>query len=91
MFFLDIVMITNYDFLSFDEPHWSTPMNLFRMTNQREVILEEIAKYKGHPTADLLYERIRKRLPRISLATVYRNLEILSKALSLLLQEMFVA
>ena len=55
-------------------------MNLFRMTNQREVILEEIAKYKGHPTADLLYERIRKRLPRISLATVYRNLEILSKA-----------
>ncbi|CAK8714886.1 Ferric uptake regulation protein [Candidatus Electronema halotolerans] len=55
-------------------------MKCFRMTNQREVILEEIAKYKGHPTADLLYERVRKKLPRISLATVYRNLEILSKA-----------
>jgi len=55
-------------------------MKFLRMTSQREVILEEIGKYKGHPTADLLYERVRKRLPRISLATVYRNLEILSKA-----------
>lgn len=54
-------------------------MKIFRMTNQREVILEEISKYKGHPTADLLYEQIKKKLPRISLATVYRNLEILSE------------
>ena len=30
-----------------------------------------------HPTADELYERLRKRMPRISLGTVYRNLEIL--------------
>ncbi len=54
-------------------------MKFFRMTNQREVILEEIGRYKGHPTADLLYERIKKKLPHISLATVYRNLEILSE------------
>lgn len=32
----------------------------------------------SHPTADELYARVRKRLPRISLATVYRNLEMLS-------------
>ena len=54
--------------------------NVLRMTHQRELILDELAKSKNHPTADALYERIKKRLPRISLATVYRNLEILSAA-----------
>jgi Fe2+ or Zn2+ uptake regulation protein len=51
-----------------------------RMTHQREIILEELHRGKIHPTADELYERIKKKLPRISLATVYRNLEILSEA-----------
>jgi len=55
-------------------------MKIFRMTHQREVILEEMGKCKGHPTADALYERIKKKMPRISLATIYRNLEILSEA-----------
>lgn len=50
----------------------------YRMTNQRQVILEEIRKVNIHPTADDVYEMVRKRLPRISLGTVYRNLEILS-------------
>jgi Fe2+ or Zn2+ uptake regulation protein/predicted transcriptional regulator len=54
--------------------------NTLRMTHQREVILDELGKCKNHPTADGLYERVKKRLPRISLATVYRNLEILSEA-----------
>ncbi len=49
-----------------------------RMTNQREMILRELKKSKGHLTADELYERVKKYMPRISLATVYRNLEILS-------------
>ncbi len=49
-----------------------------RMTHQREVILDELRKCKTHPTADDLYERVKKKLPRISLATVYRNLEVLS-------------
>ena len=49
-----------------------------RMTNQREMILRELKKSKGHLTADELYERVKKFMPRISLATVYRNLEILS-------------
>ena len=51
----------------------------YRMTRQREVILEEIRKAKRHPSADEVYEMVRKRLPRISLGTVYRNLEILSE------------
>ena len=47
---------------------------MLRMTQQREVILEELNKYHGHPTADELFVKVRKRLSRISLATVYRNL-----------------
>ncbi|MCL2789542.1 MAG: transcriptional repressor [Desulfobulbus sp.] len=50
-----------------------------RMTHQREIILDELRHGKIHPTADELYERIKKRLPRVSLATVYRNLETLSE------------
>jgi Fur family ferric uptake transcriptional regulator len=49
-----------------------------RMTAQRQVILEELRKVDTHPTADRVYEMVRKRLPRISLATVYRNLELLA-------------
>lgn len=53
-------------------------MRKFRMTHRRQVILEELRKVKTHPTADEVYEMVRRRLPRISLGTVYRNLEILS-------------
>ncbi|MBT8339871.1 MAG: transcriptional repressor [Desulfatitalea sp.] len=48
------------------------------MTQQRRVILEELRCNNIHPTADALYGIVRKRLPRISLGTVYRNLEILT-------------
>jgi Fur family ferric uptake transcriptional regulator len=50
------------------------------MTCQRKVILEELRKVDTHPSADEVYEMVRKRLPRISLGTVYRNLEILSES-----------
>ncbi len=49
-----------------------------RMTKQRQIIIEELRKVTSHPTADQLYEMVRKRLPKISLSTVYRNLETLS-------------
>jgi Fe2+ or Zn2+ uptake regulation protein len=49
------------------------------MTRQRQVILEELRKVNTHPRADEIYEIVRKRLPRISLGTVYRNLEIFSE------------
>ena len=51
-----------------------------RMTNQREIILRELKKSKRHLSADELYDKVKKIMPRISLATVYRNLEILSEA-----------
>lgn len=42
-------------------------------TCQRRVIMEELRKLKCHPTADELYCIVKQRLPKISLATVYRN------------------
>lgn len=51
----------------------------FRMTRQRRIILEELRKLHTHPTADEVYDTVRKRVPRISLGTVYRNLELLSQ------------
>lgn len=50
-----------------------------RNTEQRRVILEELVQVTTHPTANEIYDMVRKRLPRISLGTVYRNLEILSQ------------
>lgn len=49
------------------------------MTRQRRVILEEMQIPGKHLTADEVYQRVRRRLPNISLGTVYRNLEILSR------------
>lgn len=54
---------------------WKPPR---RMTQQRRVILEELNKLTSHPTAEELHRIVRNRLPKISIATVYRNLEILS-------------
>ena len=51
---------------------------LERMTVQRQVIMEEMGKLHTHPTADEVYQVVRKRLPRVSLGTVYRNLEKLA-------------
>ncbi len=48
-------------------------------SRQRQVILEELRKMHSHPTAADLYAAVRRRLPRISLATVYRNLELLER------------
>ncbi|MBU4316579.1 MAG: transcriptional repressor [Proteobacteria bacterium] len=49
-----------------------------RLTRQRSIILQELQNLKTHPNADEIYEIVRKDIPRISLGTVYRNLEILS-------------
>ena len=50
-----------------------------RTTQQRTIILEEVRSSHSHLSADELYSRVKKRLPRISLGTVYRNLEILTQ------------
>ncbi len=48
-----------------------------RMTEQRRLILEVLRSTNCHPTADWIYERVREKLPSISLGTVYRNLRSL--------------
>ncbi len=52
--------------------------NNMRLTSQRQVILEELRKVKSHPTANDICDMVRKRLPRIGLGTVYRNLDLLA-------------
>jgi len=49
------------------------------MTPQRLAVLEALRSVSCHPTADELFDSVRRRLPRVSLATVYRNLELLAR------------
>ena len=56
------------------------PTTATRNTRQRTIILEELRKVRSHPTASELYRLVRRRKPRISLGTVYRNLERLADA-----------
>ncbi len=51
-----------------------------RLTTQRQIILEELSNVKSHPTANEVYDMVRKRLPRIGLGTVYRNLELMAES-----------
>lgn len=48
-----------------------------RHTKQREVILSVLRGTDTHPSADWVYQEVRKVLPNISLGTIYRNLGIL--------------
>ena len=50
-----------------------------RETRQRELILSVVQSTMDHPTADWVYRQARRRLPRISLGTVYRNLKWLAE------------
>jgi len=50
-----------------------------KMTSQRQEILNYVKSVKCHPTAENVYTEVRKKLSRISLGTVYRNLEVLRK------------
>lgn len=51
-----------------------------RMTRQRAIILEELRMVTSHPTVDEVFQMVRNSLPNISLATVYRNLDLLTTA-----------
>ncbi len=43
-------------------------------SHKRDAICEVLREKRDHPTADMIYERVREKYPEISLATVYRNL-----------------
>lgn len=50
-----------------------------RITSQKETILEYLKGVKIHPSAETVYDEVKKKLPRISRGTVYRNLKNLQK------------
>jgi len=58
-----------------------------RKTRQLSLVWQAIKDDKSHPTADQIYARVRRKLPNISLGTVYRNLQKLvgSKKLQVLM------
>src|SRR5438105_488064 len=49
----------------------------YRRTKQRQAMLEAIERHGGHVTADRIYALVKRRFPRLSLGTVYRNLRVL--------------
>ena len=50
-----------------------------RFSQQRQVILEVLRSTTSHPTAEWVYTEAKKRLPRLSLGTIYRNLRLLAE------------
>lgn len=46
-----------------------------KVTHQRLVIYQELQDAHNHPAAEAIYEKIKKKIPSISLATVYKTLE----------------
>lgn len=50
-----------------------------KVTPQRTAIYEELYRSKEHPTADLIYRKVREKLPNISFDTVNRTLNTFSR------------
>ena len=50
-----------------------------RKSKQRDAILKVLMSTTSHPTAEWLYEEVRKEIPNISLGTVYRNLRLMKE------------
>ncbi len=50
----------------------------YSLTSQRAAVYEYLSRVAHHPTAEEIFLRIKDKLPRISLATVYKNLEALA-------------
>jgi Fur family transcriptional regulator, peroxide stress response regulator len=51
----------------------------YRLTPQRVELIRLIAASEGHPSASRLYEQIKVQFPTMSLATVYKTLDLLKE------------
>lgn len=51
-----------------------------RYSHQRERIFRAVAESTQHPTANMVYDALKTEMPRLSLGTVYRNLNQLADA-----------
>jgi Fe2+ or Zn2+ uptake regulation protein len=49
----------------------------WRFTRQRAAVFDYLCLVESHPTAEEVYTSVRRQLPKISLATVYKALEAL--------------
>lgn len=47
------------------------------LTHQRLAVYEELTARRDHPSAETLYESLKKQYPSLSLATVYKTLQTL--------------
>lgn len=54
------------------------------MTTQRIKIQDYLRSVKTHPSAEAVYNAMKKELPSITLATVYRNLNLLAEQSNIL-------
>ena len=52
---------------------------MIKYSRQRESIVNFLASRTDHPTAETIYQNIKKEFPNISLGTVYRNLSLLEE------------
>jgi Fur family peroxide stress response transcriptional regulator len=59
--------------------------NGHKITPQRLAIVKILARSKGHPSVEDIYDQIKKDFPTMSLATVYRNI-VLIKSLGEILE-----
>jgi len=50
-----------------------------RLTPQRDAILEYLESTRSHPTAQEVYEEVKKRFPYVSRATVYNTLGTMTR------------
>jgi Fe2+ or Zn2+ uptake regulation protein len=50
-----------------------------RKSKQRDAILRVLMSTTSHPTAEWLYEEVKREIPNISLGTVYRNLKLMKE------------
>ncbi len=55
------------------------PAQRFKNTVQRAAVLEEVRLSESHLTAGEIFERVRRRDPRIGYGTVYRTLHLLAE------------
>lgn len=53
--------------------------NNTRYSKQRECILKVLSGTDTHPTANYVFEKVRREIPNISLGTIYRNLSKLTE------------
>jgi Fur family transcriptional regulator, peroxide stress response regulator len=50
--------------------------NGIAVTHQRQVLYEVMKTMHGHPSPEEIYARVKKKIPAISLATVYKNIHL---------------